>query len=45
MSKYIITTDSASDLPKDYVKKENLYVQPLFYNFDDQVYGGKRFGL
>lgn len=41
MSKYIITTDSASDLPKDYVKKENLYVQPLFYNFDDQVYGGK----
>lgn len=41
MNKYMITTDTASDLPKDYAKKEGLYIQPLFYNFGDQVYGGK----
>lgn len=40
MNSYVITTDSASDLPEGYVKKHNLYVQPLFYNIDDQIYGG-----
>ncbi len=40
MNKYIITTDSASDLPKEYIQKENLYVQPLFYNIGNQIYGG-----
>lgn len=41
MNKYMITTDTASDLPKDYAQKENLYVQPLFYNLGDKIYGGK----
>ena len=41
MENYIITTDSASDLPKSYAQKEQLYIQPLFYNFGQEVYGGQ----
>ena len=41
MENYIITTDSASDLPKSYAQKEQLYIQPLFYNFGQEGYGGQ----
>lgn len=40
MASYIITTDSAADLPAEYIKTHNLFVQPLFYSIDDQTYGG-----
>lgn len=40
MSKFLITTDSASDLPDSYILEHNLYVQPLFYSIGDSVYGG-----
>lgn len=39
MNKFIITTDTTSDLPTEYVKEHNLRVVPLYYSFDDVVYG------
>lgn len=42
MKKFIITTDTTSDLPDDYVKKHDLRVVPLYYSFDDEVYGDKK---
>lgn len=39
MSEFIITTDSTADLSDEYVKKENLLIQPLYYSIDDIVYG------
>lgn len=41
MNKFIITTDTTCDLPAEYVKKHNLRVIPLYYSFDDVVYGDK----
>jgi len=40
MSKFIITTDTNADLPKDYIEKNNIGIVSLYYNVDDIVYGG-----
>ena len=41
MKEFIITTDTTCDLPDEYFNKHNLKVAPLYYNFDDVVYGDK----
>lgn len=41
MNKFIITTDTTSDLPLEYVNKHNLRLVPLYYTFDNIVYGDK----
>lgn len=42
MSNYVITTDSACDLPQEYLKKHNIYAQSLFYQLGEDVYGGTK---
>jgi len=42
MSKYLISTDSASDLPESYIKEHNIYSQSLFYNLGGEIYGGEK---
>ncbi len=39
MREYIISTDSTADLPKDYLKKHKIFIHPLYYNIDGEVYG------
>lgn len=39
MKKYIITTDSTCDLPKEYLEKHNIGLFPLYYNINGTVYG------
>lgn len=39
MKNFIITTDSTCDLPQDYLAKHNIKVAPLYYSFNDVVYG------
>lgn len=39
MRDYCITTDSNSDLPKEYVEKYNTTIIPQYYSFGDTVYG------
>lgn len=39
MRDYIITTDSNSDLPKEYIEKYNTIIIPQYYSFGDTVYG------
>lgn len=39
MRNFIITTDSNSDLPKDYIEKLNTTIIPQYYSFGDTVYG------
>ncbi len=41
MKQFIITTDTTCDLPQEYVEQHNLKLLPLYYNFDDVVYGDK----
>ncbi|MBP1753696.1 MAG: DegV protein [Firmicutes bacterium] len=43
MKQYIITTDTTSDLPDDYLKQHNIAMLPLYYNFNGTVYGDKVF--
>lgn len=43
MNKYIITTDTTSDLPDDYLQQYGVKLLPLYYNFDGTVYGDKIF--
>ncbi len=40
MSNFIITTDTTSDLPQDYIDKHKLNTLPLYYQFEETVYGG-----
>ncbi|NLZ83967.1 MAG: DegV family protein [Clostridiales bacterium] len=40
MGNFIITTDTTSDLPEEYLKENNLNLLPLYYNFNGTVYGG-----
>jgi len=42
MNKFVITTDSNSDLPKDYILKHNITIIPQYYGFDDEVYGDEK---
>lgn len=39
MKEFVITTDVTCDLPEDYIQKHNLKMIPLYYQFDDVVYG------
>lgn len=39
MRNYCITTDSNSDLPKDYIEKFGTIIIPQYYSFGDTVYG------
>lgn len=39
MRDYCITTDSNSDLPKEYIEKFRTTIIPQYYSFDDVVYG------
>ncbi|TAH75029.1 MAG: DegV family protein [Anaerolineaceae bacterium] len=41
MKEFIITTDTTCDLPDEYIREHNLNVVPLYYSFDDIVYGEK----
>lgn len=40
MGKYIISTDSACDLPKEYLEEHGVAEVSLFYNIDGVMYGG-----
>lgn len=39
MRNYIITTDSNSDLPQEFIEKFNTPIIPQYYSFGDTVYG------
>lgn len=39
MREYCITTDSNSDLPKDYIDRLHTTIIPQYYSFGDTVYG------
>lgn len=39
MRDFYITTDSDSDLPKEYIEKYNTTIIPQYYSFDDIIYG------
>jgi DegV family protein with EDD domain len=39
MKKYIITTDTTSDLPEDYLRQHNIGLLPLYYSMNGTVYG------
>ncbi len=39
MRDFIITTDSNSDLPQEYIKKLGTVIIPQYYSFGDTVYG------
>jgi len=39
MKKYIITTDTTSDLPDSYLKQHNIGMIPIYYNINGTVYG------
>lgn len=39
MKKYIISTDTAADMPADWLKEHNVDVHSLYYRFGDEVYG------
>lgn len=41
MKEFIITTDTTCDLPDEYIREHNLRVVPLYYSFNDVVYGDK----
>lgn len=42
MRDYIISTDSTADLPMEYVKEHNIFLHPLYYNLDGEIYGGEK---
>ncbi|MBO5165293.1 MAG: DegV family protein [Lachnospiraceae bacterium] len=42
MREYCITTDSNSDLPKEYIEKLGTVIIPQYYSFGDTVYGDER---
>ncbi len=41
MKEFIISTDSTADLPQDYIKEHNLFIHPLYYTMEDEVFGGE----
>ncbi len=42
MREFIISTESNCDLPKDYIKSNNICVIPHYYTVDEEVYGDER---
>lgn len=43
MNKFIISTDTTSDLPEAYLQQHKITLLPLYYNFGGTVYGDKLF--
>ena len=41
MQKYMITTDTGSDLSAEYLKEQSIGQISLYYNIDGQIYGGE----
>lgn len=41
MKEFIISTDSTADLPEEYIKEHNLFIHPLYYTMEDEVFGGE----
>ncbi|RHP31965.1 DegV family protein [Lachnotalea sp. AF33-28] len=41
MNSFAVITDSASDLPKEYLESHDLKVAPLYYIIDNKTYGGE----
>lgn len=41
MKEFIITTDTTCDLPESYLKEHNITLLPLYYSFNETVYGDK----
>ncbi len=39
MKKYIITTDTTSDLPQEYLDQHSITLLPLYYSINETVYG------
>lgn len=39
MNDFVITTDSNSDIPSEYIEKYNLTIIPQYYAFGDEVFG------
>lgn len=39
MRDFVITTDITCDLPEEYIEKRNTKLIPLYYCFDDKIYG------
>lgn len=43
MSEYFaISTETTADLPESFIQENRLYVQPLFYIFDGETFGGEK---
>ncbi|MDD3220208.1 MAG: DegV family protein [Lachnospiraceae bacterium] len=42
MREFVITTESNSDLPVEYLEENGIEVIPHYYNVENQVYGGER---
>lgn len=40
MRPYVISSDTCCDLPDDYCIENNIDIHPLYYRFNDEVYGG-----
>jgi EDD domain protein, DegV family len=43
MNKYIITTDTTSDLPQEYLDKYHIGLFPLYYSINGTIYGEDKF--
>ncbi len=41
MKKYVISTDSNADLPKEYIDEHNIVIIPHYYDIDGVEYGGE----
>lgn len=41
MNPFVITTDTAADLPESYIKESRIEVLPLYYNLGGTIYGGE----
>lgn len=41
MRKFVITTDSNSDLTKEYIRENEIGIIPHYYDIDEVVYGGE----
>jgi len=39
MRDFVITTDNTCDLPKEFVKKHNIKIIPLYFTFDGKIFG------
>lgn len=42
MNDFVITTDSNSDIPSEYIEKYNLTIIPQYYAFGEEVYGDEK---